>query len=54
VKDILRDTIYLLNYLFGSDGTFSAEPGTLKYRFLTWLYGEPELAVRQTQEGESK
>jgi hypothetical protein len=42
MKDILRDTLYFLNYITLDDGEFVARPGTLKYKFLVWLYGEPD------------
>lgn len=41
MKDILRDALYFSNWLLGGDGTFSAEAGTLKYKILVWLYGDP-------------
>ena len=42
MKDIIRDTLFFLNYLRGGDGTFAASEGTLKHKFLVWIYGEPE------------
>jgi hypothetical protein len=40
MKDVLRNTIYFLNWLTCGSGEFEAAPETLKYKFLVWLYGD--------------
>lgn len=52
VKNCIRYVLFWLPM----DGEFRAETGTLKYRFLDWLYGngEPEFPVIWPDEEERR
>lgn len=40
MKEAIRFLMYPIAFVLG--GEFYAKEGTLLYRFLFWLYGEPE------------
>jgi len=49
VKEIIRRIYFVLVWLGLADAEVVAVAGTIKHRFLTWMYGESDYPLFETQ-----